>query len=309
MPIYFHNILRFKAPINGKKAPFSPPYRFNFNGMKRDVEVNEVGNSLNFKYRVEESKPGRFLSVNTLYRKYSYNANYSFYENASVWCNDLEGAELNLDNTGRLIIGPLDIKVINKQNIKKYPTEVAAHLNSLPATLEELSVVKLQFKTEAEAQLGVTARIIGFGSGVSAGISKPITTATYSGQVFKGVVGGQTATEIQVSYGNFSLKENINEENKPLIGIEAGPLAISLYTGDKAPQTKLIIFNLKANFIIGGSISLSINVPMNPRPVEQPEGRSDYTNCSAASTSTAKPPSDFLTTLVKSQELFRLYPR
>ncbi|MNU14668.1 hypothetical protein D3C71_27850 [compost metagenome] len=75
-------------------------YRFGFNGMEKDNELKGKGNSLDFKFRAYDSRLGRFMSVDPLYKKYPWNSNYAFAENSPIRGIDLEGAELLDVNTG-----------------------------------------------------------------------------------------------------------------------------------------------------------------------------------------------------------------
>ena len=79
--------------FGGDEALFAAPHRFSFNGQERDDEVSGEGNSLSFKYRVEDSRLGRFFSVDPLYRSYPWNSNYSFCENQVTNSIELEGLE------------------------------------------------------------------------------------------------------------------------------------------------------------------------------------------------------------------------
>ena len=80
----------------GYNALFAAPHRFSFNGQEGDDEVSGEGNSLSFKYRVEDSRLGRFFSVDPLFRKYSYNSTYAFAENRVIDGRELEGLEVLL---------------------------------------------------------------------------------------------------------------------------------------------------------------------------------------------------------------------
>ena len=86
------------AKMNGMEALFRPPHRFSFNGQERDDEVSGEGNSLSFKYRVVDTRLGRFFSVDPLFRKYSYNSTYAFAENRVVDGREFEGLEVVLIN-------------------------------------------------------------------------------------------------------------------------------------------------------------------------------------------------------------------
>ncbi len=71
----------------------SEKYRYGFNGMEKDDEVKGNGNSLTFKYRIHDTRLGRFLSVDPLFSSYPWNSTYAFAENRPVDGMDLEGAE------------------------------------------------------------------------------------------------------------------------------------------------------------------------------------------------------------------------
>ena len=58
-----------------------------------DDEVKGEGNSVNFKYRMYDSRIGRFGSVDPLYREYPWNSSYAFSENDVIRAVELEGLE------------------------------------------------------------------------------------------------------------------------------------------------------------------------------------------------------------------------
>jgi RHS repeat-associated protein len=68
-------------------------YRFGFNGQEADNEIKGTGNSLEFKFRIYDSRLGKFLSVDPLFKEYPWNSTYAFAENDVIRCIDLEGKE------------------------------------------------------------------------------------------------------------------------------------------------------------------------------------------------------------------------
>jgi RHS repeat-associated protein len=68
-------------------------YRFGFNGMEKDNELKGVGNSLDFNFRIYDSRLGRFLSVDPIAKQYPWNSTYAFAENRPIDGIDLEGLE------------------------------------------------------------------------------------------------------------------------------------------------------------------------------------------------------------------------
>jgi len=71
-------------------------YRFGFNGQLKDNEVAGIGNSLDFKFRMYDSRLGRFKSVDPLFRQYPWNSTYAFAENDVIRSIDLEGRERSI---------------------------------------------------------------------------------------------------------------------------------------------------------------------------------------------------------------------
>jgi RHS repeat-associated protein len=68
-------------------------YRFGFNGQEMDDEIKGGGNSLEFKFRIYDSRLGRFLSVDPLSPEYPWNSTYAFAENDVIRAVDLGGKE------------------------------------------------------------------------------------------------------------------------------------------------------------------------------------------------------------------------
>ncbi|MEZ4775868.1 MAG: hypothetical protein R3D00_22780 [Bacteroidia bacterium] len=53
-------------------------YRFGFQSQESDPEIYGTGNAVSYKYRVEETRLGRFLSVDPLTAKYPFYSPYAF---------------------------------------------------------------------------------------------------------------------------------------------------------------------------------------------------------------------------------------
>ena len=68
-------------------------YRYGFNGQEKDDEIKGEGNSIEFKYRVYDSRIGRFLSIDPLSSSYPWNSPYAFAENRVIDGVELEGLE------------------------------------------------------------------------------------------------------------------------------------------------------------------------------------------------------------------------
>ena len=68
-------------------------YRFGFNNQEQDDDISGYGNSVSYRYRIEDTRLGRFLSVDPLASSYPWNSTYAFAENDVIRCVDLEGKE------------------------------------------------------------------------------------------------------------------------------------------------------------------------------------------------------------------------
>ncbi|HTN46376.1 MAG TPA: RHS repeat-associated core domain-containing protein [Flavipsychrobacter sp.] len=68
-------------------------YRFGFNGQEKDNEIKGLGNSLDFSFRIHDTRLGRFLSIDPLAKQYPWNSTYAFAENRPIDGLDLEGLE------------------------------------------------------------------------------------------------------------------------------------------------------------------------------------------------------------------------
>jgi len=69
-------------------------YRYGFQGQEDDPEVHgSKSTSIYFKYRIHDTRIGRFLSVDPLSASYPYNSSYAFSENVVINAVELEGLE------------------------------------------------------------------------------------------------------------------------------------------------------------------------------------------------------------------------
>jgi len=71
----------------------SGKYRYGFQGQEKDDEVKGEGNSLNYKYRMHDSRIGRFFAVDPLTKDYPHYTPYSFSGNKLIAFRELEGME------------------------------------------------------------------------------------------------------------------------------------------------------------------------------------------------------------------------
>lgn len=105
---------------------FSGNHRFGFQGQEKDDEIRGKGGSLNYKYRMHDSRIGRFGSIDPLFKNYPFNSTYAFSENRLIDAIELEGLEkfkindrVTLDFTWSTFeaLGPAGIYVVNDRQV------------------------------------------------------------------------------------------------------------------------------------------------------------------------------------------------
>ncbi len=83
----------------------SGEYRYGFQGQEKDDEIKGEGNSINFTFRMHDSRVGRFFSIDPLTTKYPHYSPYSFSGNNVIAFKELEGLEEMVatinENTGQ----------------------------------------------------------------------------------------------------------------------------------------------------------------------------------------------------------------
>lgn len=77
----------------GNRSNILDNYRFGFQGQEKDDEAKGKGNSMNYKYRMHDSRIGRFFAVDPLSGKYPHYSSYQFSGNKVVNSVELEGLE------------------------------------------------------------------------------------------------------------------------------------------------------------------------------------------------------------------------
>jgi RHS repeat-associated protein len=111
-----------EAMFNQASHTFSKPifrggsgYRFTFNGKEDDKETQ----TQDYGMRIYDSRLGRFLSVDPLFKNFVWNSSYSFAENDIIRCLDLEGMEKSVYTNKFIDIMNPVLKVIFSSSILK----------------------------------------------------------------------------------------------------------------------------------------------------------------------------------------------
>jgi len=102
-------------------------YRFSFNGQENDKETYGEGNSLDFAFRVYDSRLGRFLSADPLEKEFAWNSPYAFAENRPIDGIDLEGKEWENAMSKFYKPGELQMKLPNRASAQMQTYKVSVH--------------------------------------------------------------------------------------------------------------------------------------------------------------------------------------
>ena len=102
-------------------------YRYGFQGQEKDDEIKGEGNSLNFKYRMLDTRIGRFFAVDPLVHAYPWYTPYQFSGNTPIMSTELEGLEPIV--AGGVIVG-------YTIQAGQGPTQIAADINNPTTQLE-----------------------------------------------------------------------------------------------------------------------------------------------------------------------------
>ena len=111
-------------------------YRYGFHGQEKDDEIKGEGNFLNYTFRMNDPRVGRFFAVDPLATKYPYYSPYQFSGNKLIHCIELEG----LEETGYTMASERKYSTVNgAENAAKERKELVAATSG--------ALVKLGFKT------------------------------------------------------------------------------------------------------------------------------------------------------------------
>jgi RHS repeat-associated protein len=114
-------------------------YTFGFNGQEKDNEIKGMGNSVNFKYRMEDTRIGRFFAVDPLTSKYPELTPYQVAGNTPIEARELEGLEPNHCNPK-----PSD----NPEKVKAFYSEMG---DLIANTVTNLTKLALSTETQRSA--------------------------------------------------------------------------------------------------------------------------------------------------------------
>jgi RHS repeat-associated protein len=97
-------------------------YRYGFQGQEKDNQLKGKGNSYNYKYRMDDPRIGRFLSIDPKADDYPWNSSYAFSEDVVINAVEMEGLEkvyhYNVYKEGQLTVKKLT-KVTSDKSLRE----------------------------------------------------------------------------------------------------------------------------------------------------------------------------------------------
>ncbi len=132
-------------------------YRYGFQGQEKDDEVKGGGNSLNYKFRMQDPRVGRFLSIDPLAKKYPWNSSYAFSENRVIDGVELEGAEFLYSAEGKFIkkLGPKTNILIEKEVHQTIESNFITNLG-----YSTIKTINVDFTQATQTSQNATAKTI-----------------------------------------------------------------------------------------------------------------------------------------------------
>lgn len=130
----------------------SRDYRFGFQGQEMDNEIKGEGNSLNFEFRMDDPRVGRFFARDPMEKSYPWNSPYAFSENRVIDGIDLEGLEFFYTANGTFLgqIGKSQ-QVYTADKIDLKTQEVT---NGKPLNISHSEFIKFAGIAYAESSVG-----------------------------------------------------------------------------------------------------------------------------------------------------------
>jgi RHS repeat-associated protein len=125
-----NNYSTFGAPMP-ERTWNSGNYRYGFNSQEKDDEIKGEGNSINYLARIQDTRLGRFLSVDPLTKSFPMLTPYQFASNTPIQAVDLDGKEalhyqyqIRSLITGEIagVTGSVSIGIILDKNLKAIMT-------------------------------------------------------------------------------------------------------------------------------------------------------------------------------------------
>ena len=128
----FSDYYPFGMQMPGRHGVAGEGYRYGFQGQELDNEIKGNGNSVNYKFRMHDSRLGRFFAVDPLSPEYPFYSPYAFSGNRVIDAYELEGLEPNPVNgqlEGNFIFS--NQTGLNNQQFDELAADFAFDLNNV----------------------------------------------------------------------------------------------------------------------------------------------------------------------------------
>ncbi len=287
------NYTPFGVTLKGRnlmKTGLANEFRFGFQGQETDDEMKGEGNSVNFEYRMHDSRLGRFFAIDPLASKYSYNSTYAFSENRVIDGVELEGKEFekaNMEDTEeslrQLIKNPL---LINQGNSGTCVIACIAYiwlkneddkriLQVMHSLITDGSAQIKQFKLEPSKYLqaqnpnGGQSFIYGE-EGERELDADWLLISSIQNSLNKQLKNGQKFLGMSDNYPEYSQTDNGRAEVKYLMKNLLGFSKVyeKYYDGSEAERNSMdhiqVLKNLDANIKNGSDVTIGVKAPILP---------------------------------------------
>jgi hypothetical protein len=156
-----------------------------------DNETQGVGNSINYKYRVDDPRLGRFLSIDPLAPKYPFYSPYAFSGNRVIDAVELEGLEpetLAKQNCNNADLPAIDEVAVDKSTGKTHNWTNNYDTGTWDKGIEEVAIVDNRSSQQEASQSNNTSNFsLDF---LHSGLSSPLPRLIPDGLVITGGANG-----------------------------------------------------------------------------------------------------------------------
>jgi RHS repeat-associated protein len=195
--------------------------KYGFQGQENDNEIAGQGNRVNYKYRMHDTRLGRFFATDPLTSNYPWNSPYAFSENRVIDGVELEGLEWENFLTTLSNPGDLKVKLPNTKTAQVPLYTIQLQYNATKSFAD----FKKEFKNSPESYL----------SNSKATFNSPVDK---DGNAAKFEVGNFIKIDIQGPMNNSWVKINSIDEGKD------GSLSATFVTMEGHVEKGIIKFTL-----------------------------------------------------------------
>ncbi|KAA3645179.1 MAG: hypothetical protein DWP98_11745 [Bacteroidetes bacterium] len=235
-------------------------YTYGFSGQERDDEVSGSGNMLNYKFRMYNSRLGRFFAVDPITAQYPWLTPYQHSSLNPIGNNEIEGLE------GRSFHKPgspggFDKSTRNIVTATDVMTNIPIHSTQLQQLVESGKINYSNNSSNYESGLSID-----FGMSIgSKSFSGTISTDGKVGVSSNGATISSGSNPNNISFGSLVGFEESTTTTKKLITGKMNGEQITFPQVTEERRTKLTLFGRTAE-------QLEVKINGNKQPIKQREG-------------------------------------